>query len=129
MKKDIKQKEWNIKLYKDKNGKCPIKDFMKTLSKDEKEWMTICIELLKNEGFKLRRPQCDYLGDDIYELRIKLSGDNTRTLYFFCYENYIVLTHTFIKKTEKVPENEIKKAIKYKNDFLNRYKIDNIKGA
>jgi len=28
-----------------------------------------------------------------------------------------------------VPDNEIEKAIKYKNDFVNRFNKDNVKGA
>ena len=110
------KKEWKIIFYEDEKG-CPVKDFMKTLVEDDNEWMTLCIEQLKNDAFRLRRPQCDYLRDGIYELRVKLSGDNTRTLYFFCYETNIVLTHTFIKKTQKVPKKEIEKAIKYKEKY------------
>ena len=92
--------------------------------------MTVCIEHLRKEGFNIRRPQADKLRDDIYELRIQLRGrKKARTLYFFCYNDYIVLTHTFIKKTQKVPTNEINKALKYKNNFLERYSLENIKEA
>jgi len=31
----------------------------------------------------------------------------------------IILTHGFVKKTQKVPKNEIEKAIAYKDEFLN----------
>ena len=123
------QKEWQIKLYKTIAGRCPIKDFMKTLNKKDKENMTKQILYLKEVGKKLNMPHGKKLRDDIYELRITLANNNTRTFYFFCYENYIVLTHTFIKKKSKVPDNEIEKAIKYKNDFIKRFNKDNIKGA
>ena len=122
----IEHKEWEIILYTTKNGKCPVNDFMDTLSVDDKEDMIKKILYLKNVGNEIRRPQGDYLRDKIYELRITLANNNTRTLYFFCYDDYIVLTHTFIKKTDKVPENEIARAIKYKNDFLARFNKENI---
>ena len=32
--------------------------------------------------------------------------------------NFIVLTHGFIKKSNKIPIREIKKAIDFKKDFL-----------
>ena len=38
------------------------------------------LELL---GFELRRPEADYLRDDIYELRVKKGHVNYRPLYFF----------------------------------------------
>jgi len=84
---------------------------------------------LNTVGIGLRRPQGDYLRDGIYELRITLSGNKIRTLYFFCYETYIILTHTFIKTTDKVPDKEINKALKYKEHFLHKYKQANIEEA
>ena len=126
--KQKEQKEWQILLYKTEDGKCPVNDFMKSLNEKDFAEITKGIEYLKSVGFNIRRPHGDYLRDKIYELRIPILNNETRTLYFFCYETYIVLTNTFIKKTDKVPESEINKAIKYKNDFLQRYNKDNIKG-
>ncbi|MFQ5640927.1 MAG: type II toxin-antitoxin system RelE/ParE family toxin [bacterium] len=59
--------------------------------------------------------------EGIHELRVKLSGEQTRILYFFCFRNLIVLTHAFIKSTDKVPKAEIIKAKKYRDDFLKRF--------
>jgi len=73
----------------------------------------------KNKEFS--RPYADLLEDGIHELRIKLSGDQIRILYFFCYKNIIVLTHVFPKSTDKIPKPEIKKAKKYREDFLQRF--------
>ena len=78
-------------------------------------------------GNNLPRPFADYLKEGIYELRVKLSGDETRTLYFFCFEEYIILTHCFLKKTDRIPKTEIKRALKYKDDFLRRYDKNTIK--
>ena len=120
------QREWKIVLYKTERGKCPIKDFMQTLTEDEKAEMTDKIEYLRIYGNNIRRPRADYLRDKIYELRMTLTKNETRTLYFFFNNSEIVLTHAFYKKTQSVPESEINKAIKYKNDFLQRYNKENI---
>ena len=48
-------------------------------------------------------------------------------LYFFCYRVFIVLTHAFTKTTPKVPEAEIKKAEKLREDFLQRYDEDTLR--
>ena len=111
------QKEWKIILYEDEKG-CPINDFMKTLLPIDNEKMIRWINYLKSVGNNIRRPQADFLRDKIYELRVILTNNITRTLFFFYDDNEIVLTHTFIKKTQKVPEKEIKKAIKYRKKYL-----------
>jgi len=63
----------------------------------------------------------------IHELRVKLSGDEIRILYFFCYQDFIVLTHAFQKTTDKVPDAEIRKAKKYRQDFLQRMTEDDLR--
>ena len=114
------KKEWKIIFYEDEKG-CPVKDFVLKLDAEEKKKIMTNIEYLEEVGFNLRRPQGDYLRDGIYELRVTLSGNNTRTLYFFCYETNIVLTHTFVKKHKKCQKKEIEKAIKCKEIFLQKY--------
>ena len=56
----------------------------------------------------------------MYELRIKFSSDIARIFYFTYYNNKFVLLNGFIKKTMKTPENEIKKARKYMEDYKRR---------
>lgn len=57
----------------------------------------------------------------MHELRIKLSGDQIRVLYFFVYKD-IILTHHFTKQTSKIPEKEIRTALKIKDSFTKRFK-------
>lgn len=123
------KKTWKVIYYKTKSGECPVKELIHNRSVDNQQKITTIIDYLQEIGVNLPRPYADYLRDGIYELRVKLSGDETRTLYFFCFDLYIVLTHTFIKTTQKVPESEINKALKIKEDFLKRYTITNIKEA
>ncbi|MCI0693237.1 type II toxin-antitoxin system RelE/ParE family toxin [candidate division KSB1 bacterium] len=42
-------------------------------------------------------------------------------LYFFTRGNTIILPHGFVKKTTKVPENEIERAIRYRRDYVVRH--------
>jgi hypothetical protein len=39
-------------------------------------------------GPTLPRPYADLLKDGIHELRIRLSGDHIRMLYFFCFRKF-----------------------------------------
>lgn len=72
---------------------------------------------MEEYGYKLRRPQADYLKNGIYELRMIRQGINYRILYFF-YKQQAIISHGFMKQTNKVPENEINTAIKNKTMFL-----------
>lgn len=56
----------------------------------------------------------------IWEIRIKGRNNIYRIFSFFFLENSLVLTHGYIKKTQKTDPKEIKKSEKYKNDFLKR---------
>ena len=121
MKKE--QRKWEVVLYTTETGKCPIDIFLESLSVDDKEDMIKWILYLENVGNDIRRPHGDYLRDKIYELRVTLRNNITRTLFFFYNDdNEIVLTHAFTKKTDKVPDKEINKAIKYRNDYIQRTK-------
>jgi hypothetical protein len=79
------------------------------------------IGYLEEHGPNLPRPYADLLVDGIHELRTKLSGDEVRTLYFFCFKRYIILTHAFIKRENLVSTKELNKAKMLRSDFLNRY--------
>ena len=57
----------------------------------------------------------------IFELRAKVGTDISRVLYFFYYEGRIVLTHGFIKKTQRTPAGENEKAKKYRRDYIERH--------
>lgn len=71
---------------------------------------------LEEMGFELRRPEADYLRDDIYELRATHKRVHYRILYFFHGRQAAVLSH-LITKEGKVPDSEIDRAILHKLRF------------
>ena len=118
-------KKWKV-IYYEENNKAEVYDFIESLMEKSQGKILAWISLLEDKGPTLPRPYADLLGNGIHELRIKLTGDQIRILYFFCYEDYIVLTNYFVKTTDKVPTNEINKALKCKESFLKKYTIKNI---
>ncbi len=80
------------------------------------------IHLLQDFGPQLRYPHTDYLGEGIFELRFKGKEGQVRVLFFFFYEKRIILTHGFVKKTQKTPRKEIEIAQERRKDFLARNK-------
>ena len=114
-----------IEFYKkepkaDGTEECPVTEFLDSLSPKMKAKILRTVELLKNQGTDLRLPYSESLKDGILELRAKFGSDITRVLYFFVIGNKAVLTHGFVKKTQKTPPEEIERAKKYRIDYLNR---------
>jgi phage-related protein len=74
----------------------------------------------KEKGNQLREPYSKSIDDGIFEVRCKVGNNITRVLYFFYYEGKIVLTNGFVKKTQKIPPEEIKLAKERRADFKER---------
>ena len=120
---------WTVIYFETEDGECPIEKFISSRSKNNKAKILSLLSILEEKGPTLPRPYADLLRDGIHELRIKLSGDQIRVLFFFCYQEFIILTHAFQKKSNKVPKSEIEKAIKLKDDFLSRITRSQLKEA
>ena len=113
---------WKVVYYRDLEDKCEIDDFLNALKSSQQAKILAWIDLLEQEGPTLPRPFADFLRDGIHELRIKISGNQIRIIYFFIFQDYIILTHPFVKSQKKVPDNEINKALKINNEFRKRFK-------
>lgn len=112
---------WKVLYYEDPKGQCPVFDFIQKRKVNDRQKLMNWIEQLEENGPQLPRPYADLLDNGIHELRVKLSGDQVRVLYFFCYKDYIILTHSFIKRQSQVPKKEIQKAHNMREEFLERF--------
>ncbi len=112
---------YEVIFYETNNGLCPVDEFLDLLQLKVRAKVEKWIEKLEHHGPNLPRPYADIVVGKIRELRIVFGSNHYRLLYFF-YGKTIVLTHGFIKKTDKVPTQEIKRAENCMTDFLNRYK-------
>jgi phage-related protein len=106
-------------LYREADGKVPFLEWCAALTSRMQDKVRIKIERLAEEGHALRRPEADYLAEGIYELRIIRAGVGIRVLYFFHGRGRAVISHGFIKKQQKVPERELRTALKH----MARYRL------
>jgi phage-related protein len=53
----------------------------------------------------------------IYEIRVEVGSNIFRIFAFFDEGNLVVLGHGFHKKTQKIPKQEIEKALKIKAEY------------
>ncbi|MBI5847660.1 MAG: type II toxin-antitoxin system RelE/ParE family toxin [Nitrospirae bacterium] len=125
----VVKSKWQVLYYETSEGVVPVEKFIDSRKDRDQAKIFSWISLLEEQGPNLLRPYADLLTDGIHELRVKLSGDQVRILYFFCYKDYIILTHAFRKQTTAVPHGEIKKAQICRADFLSRFSEKKIKEA
>jgi phage-related protein len=99
-----------IVIYREADGTVPLLDWMKRQSVRVRAKCHVKIERLAEYGFQLRRPDCDFLRDGIFELRAREGRVHYRILYGFIGHNAIVLSHGSTKE-QGVPSKEIDRAI------------------
>lgn len=58
--------------------------------------------------------------DDIWEVRVTVGNTIFRLLGFIHDKELIILTNSFLKKSQKTPRKEIKLAERRKKDYLSR---------
>ncbi len=108
---------WHVLYYESADGKCPVKESIDARDERNQANILAVIAALQERGPNLPRPYADFLEDGVHELRIRLSGDRVRILYFFCFKDFAVLTNVLSKKTDKVPIADIKEAKRCRTDF------------
>ena len=116
---------YDVKFYKDKNGVEPIADYIEDLreksysNKDSRinfNKIVAYIDLLCEKGTRIGEPVTKHLDGDIWELRPL----KNRILYAYYKDNVFILLHHFIKKTKKIPQQEIEQAKQNLKDYLER---------
>lgn len=55
--------------------------------------------------------------EGLYEVRIKLAANIWRVFCFFDKDKLVILLNGFVKKTQKTPKEELKKAVKLMNEY------------
>jgi phage-related protein len=106
-----------VVIYCESDGTAPFLKWFDKLTEKIQDKIVVRLERLGELGHELRRPEADYLRDEIYELRVKAQAVNYRVLYFFHGRQMVVLSHGFSKQQAKVPEKEIKTAIRRREEF------------
>lgn len=100
-----------VNLFCNVSGSSPVEKWMDKQSSEVQEKFDTVIEILGEQGHKIKRKNGAYLRDDIYELRFKVRGTHYRVLYFFHDRQAVVLTNGFSKDTDQVPKEEIQRAL------------------
>ena len=103
-------------FFKTDTGNQPVREWLKELPKEDCKVIGADI-LTVQYAWPVGKPLVDNLGDGIWEVRSRLENRMARTLFAMVNEE-IILLHGFIKKTQKVPADELELAKKRKKQYL-----------
>ncbi len=109
------------------NNRKPFEDFIFELTIKERAKIFETIDYfleLKNSNLPIKEKLSRHLEDGIFELRSYLADKIARTLYFYQKGSKIIITHGFVKKTQKTPRNEIEKAKELRSLYNKRLEND-----
>lgn len=109
-----------IKFYRKSPSDCPVQEFLDSLQGKVAQKVIWVLGLVED----LERVPAQYFckladTEDIWEFRIKLGSNIYRVLAFWD-GNVVVVTHGFIKKTQKTPPQEIERAENYRHDYFSK---------
>ncbi|MFH1820643.1 MAG: type II toxin-antitoxin system RelE/ParE family toxin [Candidatus Nealsonbacteria bacterium] len=85
-----------------------LRKFIKSLQKPTTAKVLHTLDLLERFGQKLGPPHTKKISARLFELRI-IGKQEVRILYSF-HKSRIFLLHGFVKKSQRIPEKEIKTA-------------------
>ena len=110
-----------IDFYKTITGVSPVEEFLDTLSDAQTKKIMWVMKLVR----ELNPVPSQYFTklvntDDIWEVRVQISGNIFRLLGFIEGDRLVILTNGFQKKTQKTPRHEIKLAESRKREHQGR---------
>ena len=110
--------KFTLEWYYDKDGKSAAYDYFCGAIEDLQDKFFILIKKMGDSGKIFDITKFRNEGDGIYAFK----PQSDRYLSFFTDNKKIIITNGFKKKTEKLPKNEKKLAMKYRQDYFERKK-------
>ena len=98
-----------VVFYRSESGNEPVRVWLKGLPRDYKRRIGEDIKTVQL-GWPLGMPLIRKIGKDIWEVRTTLESGISR-IFFTVDDEYMILLHGFIKKTQKTPLNELNTAL------------------
>lgn len=104
-------KKIEVVFYQSPSGKEPVREWLLELSKEDRQSVGSDIKTVEY-GWPIGMPISRSLGNGLYEVRCNISDKRIARVIFTIIDNYMVLLHAFIKKSQKTPKEEIDLALK-----------------
>jgi phage-related protein len=110
-------KKLQARFYQTAAGNNPVRDWI--LSLDANDRFLIGKDIQKVEfGWPIGRPHCAPIGEGLWEIRSELGGNRIARLVFCIGAGDMILLHAFVKKTQKLPLQDVALALKRKKEIM-----------
>jgi len=111
-----------VMFYEDEEGNRPAEEFLiNGLDEKTRAKVESMLRYLGRHWQLMRRPYVDYIEKELYELRVQFGRNRVRVIYAYMFKDYIILLHGFLKRTEKITEEDKYIARKRMEDFQERF--------
>jgi len=104
-------KKINVVFYQSPSGNEPVREWLKSLEPHDRQIVGNDIKTVEY-GWPIGMPVSRPLGNKLYEVRSNISDKRIARVIFTIIDDWMVLLHGFIKKTQQTPKEEIDLAIK-----------------
>jgi phage-related protein len=105
-----------VKFYMTKTGREPVREWLRSLLENEKKQIGEDIKTVQF-GWPIGMPLVEKLDRDLWEVRTKLRDKISRVI-FTVYEDQIILLHGIIKKSQKIPAQDLELSQRRKNEVM-----------
>ena len=103
-------------FYQTANGKKPVREWLLSLGEEDRKIVGKDIKTVEY-GWPIGMPVCRKLESKLYEVRSDISHKRIARVLFTVVDEYMVLLHGFVKKTQKTPRQDLDLALKRKKDI------------
>ncbi len=99
---------WQVDFFLDERGQAPVEEYLKSLPIQHRAKALALIKMLEQHGPSLPFPYSSQVRGKLRELRTQQGKDKLRVLYFGDTRRVFVLLHGIVKRSAKLPEEEIR---------------------
>jgi len=112
---------FSIEFYTAKDGSSPAEEWLESQPLKMQQKFAVLFKVLGDAGKIFNEQKFKHLTgtNQLFEFK----ADQGRVLCFFFIGKRVILTHGFLKKSDKTPKGEIERAENLKSDFMMRSKL------
>ena len=103
-------------FYRSSSGKEPVREWLKAL--DAPDRLAVGQDLMRAQWrWPVGMPLCRAMGQGLWEIRTELPSNRIARVLLCLDESVLVALHSFVKKTQKTPDDELALARKRQKEL------------
>src|ERR1700719_224887 len=99
---------WRVDFYTDESGHAPVEQYLANLAVPHRAKALALIKILEQGGPNMPFPYSSQVSGKLRELRTQQGKDKLRILYFGDAKRVFILLHGIVKRSDKLPEEDIR---------------------